>query len=167
MFTKKILPMQKIEEIIVVRHGSEDGPGWLAKEGIGQILKLASVLLKLRINLNQTKILSSSVLRAVESSQILSWELGVPFVEYDELEEPISCTTLDTEKACGVILKQECSVLIVVTHFGFTIDVPKYIGKKFGFDPSLLRNHESLDNGECLVISLAEKTFKRLNKEKS
>ncbi len=122
-----------MKTLVIVRHGCYDGNG-LTDEGKQQIVKLAKVL-ALRLNGHSVVLLSSTALRARQTTEILSEHLGG--LVFDLYECLFSSGYLSKEGAGEAIRlvaeKGEThDIVILSTHLEYIEQFPTIWGKTQG-----------------------------------
>ncbi len=147
-----------MKNFVVARHGSYDSDLNLNTKGEVQIKQLAKVL-KQVMNDGSILLLSSSTTRAVQSSQILSSELGVPFESLGELRS-IARNPEGVGRALELILSKSkgFDYVIIMTHCEYAELLPSAFAKKelrrsdfYFYAPA---------KGEAWCINCKEKIYK-------
>jgi phosphohistidine phosphatase SixA len=138
--------------IVVVRHGFYEG-NQLTERGRKQIRNLAEVLAD-HLNGYKVALLSSSVKRARETSEILADRLGCP--EIEEHACLFSKGFLD-ERQAGQVLQliddkaKTHEAVVLSTHLEFIDSFPTYWGTVKGFN---IRRGLATPNGAARVVDV-------------
>ncbi len=155
-----------VKKLILVRHGHYDyGDGNLTNKGFVQITGLAKKLFDV-LNGSSILMLSSTAPRAVQSAEIISKELGVPFESHDVLwsgsSGKVAGTMRDFKQVLEMIIGHEhqADAVILVTHYEYVEDFPRFFGTKvFGHS---LKSYV-IPVGTSWLIDCEEKTMVRVS----
>lgn len=152
-----------MKTLIIVRHGYyEDGTGNLTTYGQQQIKALANML-KDRLNGDKAKIVSSSAPRAEQSAKILSESLGIGFKAHNFLwsgSDSCESPSPNLNRALELIKGLRTKVVIVVTHFEYSAELPRHFGS-VELDTQNFPRRQT-EKGEAWVIDCKAKTCTRI-----
>jgi phosphohistidine phosphatase SixA len=154
-----------MKHLFVVRHGDYDGNYRISEKGRKQMETLGTAIKKV-LNKGLTHLFSSTAPRALDSSQILAEQLGLPQFEqipalWSGNDAPIGSYYLAPDKLIAFIDKErdKANGLIIVTHLEIIGDFPKYFLKKeFGEDKII----GEFDKGHAFHLDLERKAYQIL-----
>ncbi len=152
-----------MKNFIVARHGSYDESLNLSPSGESQMKRLAQAL-KQVLDEGSILLLSSSAPRAIQSSQVLSDEIGVAFENFDELWSD-NMHRENTTRAMELILDKSSGFdhVIIMTHLEYSESLPfVFAEKELGMSELYLC---SVPKGEAWHINCSKKTCKCIPEE--
>ncbi len=146
-----------MKKLIVVRHGQYDNTGHLSDAGHEQIRVLASKLKKLIDENMSIVVLTSPASRARESADIISNVLGVKTEESDVLLSEGILHPMNLSRALEFVKsKDKTDIIILVTHFDYVADFPKYFSEKeLGIELLSIE----IGKGEAWVVDCLKRTL--------
>jgi len=152
-----------LKKVVIVRHGHYDEKrGSLDDIGKKQITDLGEKILKTKKEENLSAlILSSTALRAMESSEVLSKAIDASIEQHEVLYVDFSPDRRQLQATLELIsMKSMCaSMLILVTHAPICVKFPVLFGKSA---LSQEWNEEFVENGKALLIDLKSRNKSHL-----
>ena len=150
-----------MDMLAVVRHGKcedyeTDKRRPLTSEGVAETAAFAQRL-KTIVESRCVKVLSSTMLRAVQSAEIIAEALGTKAVLINELAiDAYEGDLLD--RAVQVIDREgvDCDVLVVVTHFETCAGIPAYFVERITKNRTVF---SSPDNSEAHIVYCNDGNF--------
>ena len=117
-----------MQHLFVVRHGNYDNSGGLTHSGRGQISRVGEFL-KPQVEGKQTKLLTSTAIRASQSADIIGEILGVKPVAAGVLWSE-SDWQYQPDQALALVQEHDAEVIIVVTHYEYAEAFPDFVAQK-------------------------------------
>ncbi|MFC1594974.1 histidine phosphatase family protein [Patescibacteria group bacterium] len=148
-----------MKKLIVVRHGQYSINDHLSDHGRSQMAILADNIKSL-VNNESVLILSSTADRARESAEILGERLVANIEEFKILCAEDSYRE-NLQRVLELVLSRQdkANVLILVTHYGYVGDFPKYYGDE---ELKVQLEYRRPGKAEGLVIDRENKTVTRI-----
>lgn len=145
-----------MKKLIIVRHG-HDIDDRISATGRAQILRLSQALSPLVEIDGKVLVLTSIAPRGIDTANLIAEQFSLP-VEPHEVFWSENSHREDFNAALALIDKRadDVEILIVVTHYEYVKDFPKFYGdKRFGKHsiPSKL-----IEKGQAWIIDLVEKS---------
>lgn len=145
-----------MKKLIIVRHGDYDyRNNDLNLRGISQIEKLSERIAQLVAG-ERVVILSSDRERATSSAKIIADKLVLGFTEHELLWSE-NCHQTNLSEALILIDQagESADIVIVVTHYEYTAELPPEYGKRLGVSGF---PHRESDKGTARVIDFDLRT---------
>ena len=153
--------IKMIKKLILVRHGQYDNAGHLTDYGREKIKILAKKLKQLVDDEMLVVVLASPAERTSESAEVISKMFGVEFEKTDSLLSEGALYPMNLSRALELVKsKDKADIIILVTHFDYVADFPKYFSEReLGITlPSI-----EIGKGEAWVVDCLKKTLILVN----
>lgn len=150
-----------MKKLILVRHGQYDSTGHLADNGKEQIKMLVGKLQHYIEDDMSVLVLASPTKRTYDSAEIIARAFDVEFQTYDDLLSEGLDHPMNLAGAYKLVKSlDKVDVIILVTHFDYVADFPKYYSEKeWGIKlPSI-----EIGKGEAWVVDCIQKTLTLVN----
>jgi phosphohistidine phosphatase SixA len=150
-----------MKKLILVRHGQYDNSSHLTENGREQIKMLATKLKIYIDNDMSISVLASPTYRTQESADIISKIFNIKFEIKNELLSEGFAHAMNLSRAYNLIKSKDgVDIVILVTHFDYVADLPKYFSEKeWGIKlPSV-----EIGKGEAWVVDCLQRTLTLVN----